>query len=328
MGNPSLNNEVLLILGMSRSGTSATAGAFHKLGMNLGPKFVSANHLNPTGYYEPDYLPRLNSEMRRVFGRGDEIDPRRYPSGWETNPGISPIRKQILDNLLRDFSGIPVWCLKFPTICRQLSFWLPLFKDLGVKVKILVVVRTPMEVAASMAVMHRTDAELALALWLRYTIPAVLETEDFTRSIILYEDLIQNGSSEIERIVSELNIPIPPIDGEKRKVLASFLSRDLRHHHESNAERPADPWFGWSQEVYSAIKEWRKTGKPNRKVFEDTLESVNSLEDMSIPYTQFIDYVKADADQVLSEYLSSYSMRITKPLRVLKRNFLKLTKKS
>ena len=320
-----LDNEALLILGMSRSGTSATAGALHILGVHLSSNLKAPDRSNPRGYFEPDFMPNLDRKMMEVFGRSWS-DPRQLPSGWEHDPRFLPFKEQIRNHLLEEFFGKPFWGLKYPNLSRLLPIWLPLLNELGVKIKILIVARKPTEVAASLQVYNHLPLELSMALWLGHIVPAILETVAMKRSIILYEDLMENGPAEIERIASELELPISLVDDEKRKAITKFLSRDLRHHHEPVPERTQGPWLGWANEAYGEMGHWRHEKKVNQKIFEDIFDAMREVEEKSTPYTQYIDHVKSNAEQVLSEYLSSYSMRITKPLRLMKKGLLSLKK--
>ena len=56
-GRSIINNRILIILGMHRSGTSMTAQWLHACGLNLGDKTLGAHESNPMGHYEDlDFL--------------------------------------------------------------------------------------------------------------------------------------------------------------------------------------------------------------------------------------------------------------------------------
>ena len=56
----------IMVLGVGRSGTSAVAGALHKLGVNMGDSFVITDNTNPLGTFEDeDVFKQLPGEIRQ-----------------------------------------------------------------------------------------------------------------------------------------------------------------------------------------------------------------------------------------------------------------------
>ena len=70
----------ILVLGMSRSGTSLCTRVLNILGADLPMDLVGPAPSNPTGHWEPKHLVALNDRILRGLGRSWD-DPRPMPAG-------------------------------------------------------------------------------------------------------------------------------------------------------------------------------------------------------------------------------------------------------
>ena len=64
--------RAILIVGMHRSGTSATAGMLHHLGVQLGSNLLPANEYNLTGYWEHVDIVAVHDELLQALGSEGE----------------------------------------------------------------------------------------------------------------------------------------------------------------------------------------------------------------------------------------------------------------
>jgi Uncharacterized protein conserved in bacteria len=74
--------RVLLVLGMHRSGTSATTRVVNLLGANLGNNLVQPGPDNPDGFWEHAEAVRINDALLEGLGR-TWYDMREMPRGWQ-----------------------------------------------------------------------------------------------------------------------------------------------------------------------------------------------------------------------------------------------------
>lgn len=65
----------IMVLGVGRSGTSAVAGALHKLGVNMGDSFVITDHTNPHGTFEDEEVFNLTRQILKGDARPDDYRP-------------------------------------------------------------------------------------------------------------------------------------------------------------------------------------------------------------------------------------------------------------
>src|SRR5579875_411470 len=179
----------VIVMGMHRSGTSALAGMLHHLGVELGGRLMQASPDNPRGYWEHLDVVAVTHNVMAKFGRGwDDIRP--LPPGYQEAALGHEARRQLSAILLRDFAGVGLWGLKDPRLCRLTALLHPVFGELGIEPRFILMLRHPSEVAASLAARDGLSAERALLLWLRHTLEAERGTRGHKRTIVHYEDLV------------------------------------------------------------------------------------------------------------------------------------------
>jgi hypothetical protein len=73
--------RALVVLGMSRSGTSLVTHILHTLGARLPADLIGATHGNPLGHWEPRALVAINDAILLKLKRRWD-DPRPIPDAW------------------------------------------------------------------------------------------------------------------------------------------------------------------------------------------------------------------------------------------------------
>lgn len=215
----------ICVLGMHRSGTSALAGVVQQLGAYVGPPghLMAPRADNPAGFFEHQGLTDLNDEILRALG-GVWQAPPPLPDGWHTAPALADIRARAARLLRDDFAGHRLWLWKDPRACLTLPFWRPLLP----RVKTIVCVRHPLEVARSLAARDGIDLARGVDLWMRYTAGAVANAGVETVTVI-YDDLLRDPEGEVERLAGFVG---GAIDAAARAgAVAHVVAHGhLRHH--------------------------------------------------------------------------------------------------
>ena len=98
-------SRCVVVLGTGRSGTSATAGMLHRLGVAMGEPFVAADENNPYGTFEDA---RLMALTRRVIGGKEAVEAFR--------PVFTALAEQ------------PLWGFKIPAFVEIAHQALPLLQ--------------------------------------------------------------------------------------------------------------------------------------------------------------------------------------------------------
>ena len=216
----------LLIVGMHRSGTSAVAGSLAQLGMPLGRRLIAAGEDNPKGYFEHEEAVRLNDALLNGLDRSWD-DPRYMPDGWMHSPAAEDARAAIGRLLAHDFSGVELFALKDPRMCRLLPLWLEVLRAADVEPRVLLVVRHPFEVAASLKRRNGFAPALSELLWLQHMLAAERDSRACRRAVLRYDDLVAAPEDALRKVAASLGLEnvASPGDG----VLSGFVSADERH---------------------------------------------------------------------------------------------------
>lgn len=173
--------QIVIVLGMHRSGTSAIAGYLHGLGLEL-PSSALEPHPqdNPEGYFEPQRMVQLNNRLLGALGL--TWHATRPISAAELNdPALEPLKAEIQEYLAEVCQPGRKLVFKDPRLCRLLPVWLPLIQHYCPSPCVVRVVRNANAVADSLARRAErpalagaaiTDRFKATLLWLRYNLDA------------------------------------------------------------------------------------------------------------------------------------------------------------
>ena len=225
--------DVTFVLGMHRSGTSLVARLINLMGIELGAAERPAPSArdNPRGYWEHPALTPLNDEsLATLGGRWDAPPPLR--AGWEADPKLEPLRSVAQSRLESEFEGMPSWGWKDPRTSLTLPFW----RNLVAPSRYILCLRNPMDVASSLERRDGFSLGKSQGLWLRYVADALSYTAGQPRLLVFYEDLLEDRSVELERLIDFLGVRP---DGKPRlsgPELGSFIEDTLRHHRASLGE--------------------------------------------------------------------------------------------
>lgn len=230
--------KCLIVLGMHRSGTSATMGVLKNLGVETGSNFMEPRVWNPKGNFELLNLYEINE---RILSRLDSSwdSPCLLPENW-WDDGFDEIKKDSI-NLLKNFDA-EIIGMKDPRLCRVLPVWKEAIRSAGAKPYFVIPLRHPLETAASLNARNKFSQEKSLLLWMLYMLDAEYYSRNLPRVFIMYEDLFKNISSVVDRISAELDIKFPRSFEEARGDIERFLDRGLKHHNE-DSEPKGQPLF-------------------------------------------------------------------------------------
>lgn len=230
---------LILVLGMHRSGTSATTAVLGKLGLAMPNTPMTPQEENPTGYWESARLCDVHDEMLREAGsRWDDWTALRLAD--------KPARTgEILTVLAEEFDLSRVSTVKDPRICRMVPFWLEALATGGFSPRIVIPYRNPLEVAASLVKRgNGMTTEQGLLLWLRHVLDAEAETRDQRRVFLRYDRLIEDWPGTMARVGRVLELEWPVAPAEAAAEIDAFLDKRLRRQMVAEPElRLLHPWL-------------------------------------------------------------------------------------
>jgi GT2 family glycosyltransferase/glycosyltransferase involved in cell wall biosynthesis len=188
-------------------------------GLSLGSEsdLMPARPDNPEGFWEHLRFVQLNDEILNAGGGAWDLPP--LPGTDFSGPQFWSLRtKGRL--LVESFDPDSIWGWKDPRNCLTLSFWRQLISNL----KVVVVVRHPLEVAYSMRERNGSSYALGLRLWEVYNRRLLSETRPEERIVTSYSSFFENPEAELKRIAA-----FTGLNAERPSAVASIIAPDRRH---------------------------------------------------------------------------------------------------
>jgi hypothetical protein len=190
----------IIILGMHRSGTSATARLINMAGAYFAPDgmALAAKPDNPKGFWERRDMMFLNDELLKSHGcRWNMLANWRY----ENAANVPVHLKQHMQRLIAEMDAHRPWFLKDPRLCLTLPAWQPLLKT-----PVAVIVhRNPLEIAVSLANRNPQPEEYSLALWEYYAVGMLNASQHMPRVFVRHEEILANPVKACEAMVKQLS---------------------------------------------------------------------------------------------------------------------------
>ena len=211
--------DAVLVLGMHRSGTSALTRVLALHGLALPNRLMDPKPENPRGFWEAPEIAAFNDCLLAGLGRGWD-DPRAMPAD-PAAPNSIEEASALLGRTLPPGGG---FVLKDPRLCRLLPVWLPALKAHGATPRIVLAVRNPLEVAASLATRDAIAFPVAMALWLAHVLDAERGTRGLPRIVVHYDDLLRDWRGAIAPVRRAFALG-PPQESD----IEDFLTASLRH---------------------------------------------------------------------------------------------------
>lgn len=269
-----MSNTVVYVLGMHRSGTSAITRVLTLCGGSLPTDLLSANEANPRGYWEPLEAFNLNEEF--LSQQGSSWDD---PTLHLENKYVQPEERALFIERIRQFllksAGEKPLVIKDPRITILSEYWLEAAKTVGLEVKIVIPVRHPNEIAASLIARDKISPELASTLYVKYNLLAERKSRKYLRIFVGYENLLRNWRREVARVSEVLSLELRD---RQDAGIDEFLSPDL--HRQRDAGTPANWIFGinWMTSIHETLQAAANGAACDQESFDAIYQSFSALE--------------------------------------------------
>lgn len=147
--------------------------------------------------------------------------------------------------------------LKDPRLSLTLPFWNQLMEVDGV----VVALRSPKEVAASLTRRNGIGEERSAALWLQYTTSAYALA--YPRLVMRYQAIIDHVDPAIFALGEHLGLAVGSIQLERCR---QFLQPSLRHHIADGSSPTAGPVMALASEIYLDLYHDAPAGRPRTDI--------------------------------------------------------------
>ena len=182
---------------------------------------------NSGGHWESRTLSGLNDELLSLLGGTWSAPPERMSPG-DLCARLESSRQLAIDRFY-DVHPRSNWVWKDPRLCLLLPFWL---RALEIEPVLVLAIRSPETVAASL--MHRNGLGRAhaLALWHRYASDALHNCADLPTVVVRYDELVTRPGAEVRRLSEALSRhgAATADDASALEEAAAAIDPTLRHH--------------------------------------------------------------------------------------------------
>ena len=220
--------QIIVVLGMHRSGTSVIARSLKVLGVGLGDNLMPAvPGVNDKGFWEDMDFYVLNEDLLKALS-GREWHTLIPISLNEFNDdSLASLKIRAIELLRKKTSKLSVFGLKDPRFSILLPFWKNVFLSLDVDVKYVIAIRNPISTALSLQKRDGFDLEKSYYLWLNYMVSCFVETENELRVVVNYDLVMAEPEPQIQRMAEKLSLCV--ITSELKEFESNFISSDLCH---------------------------------------------------------------------------------------------------
>lgn len=266
--------QMVIVLGMHRSGTSALTGVLTLLGAPMPQTPMVAHEINSKGFFESIAVMDVNNAILRA-ARQRWRD--WFPLDLKTSD-VEALTPRIAEIIAQEFGGADFVAVKDPRMCRLMPLWLPAIRNQGYEPLVVLPYRHPLEVAESLRARYNMPLCDGLLLWLRYVLDAEWQSRGLPRVFTAMPELLEDWHVCIDRIGAAIGADWPIRPDVVAADIDAFLDKDLKHQNLSLDLFETMPMMqGWISVTYAAMNgmcqadtpAWRARLDEVREAFDD-----------------------------------------------------------
>ncbi|MFQ6551303.1 sulfotransferase [Aestuariibius insulae] len=211
----------VVVTGAGRSGTSMVTGLLSRAGLRLSEDLIGASEQNPKGAFEDRTILHLQRDMLARFAP-PKIPP---PEGWLSDPTVLETEAALRSHVVAAIQEDPatLWGFKDPNTAYTLPLWSRIFEAEHITPRIVLAVRDPVAVMASMADHYGTEAAIAEMFWLTKYLAALRDTNGEV-FVAHYERLVAGDEDHRAALLSFCGLE-PELDRETSPFIDPALNR-------------------------------------------------------------------------------------------------------
>lgn len=206
--------KLILVIGMHRSGTSATTGILNKMGLPLGDNLMPPTKDNPKGYYENMDFYRFNDRILR-----ENKVVWHNTNGLDINEVKTQTNKDILKSIIKKYENYSVFGVKDPRLCILLPLYEVVCDELGIEIIYVRVNRKKDSIIRSIQKRDNFSVD-----YINNMIDAYLSNLPETVISVDFDDIIYDTG----KIINFLKEKIPFL--EKNNEVYDFIDKNLKRN--------------------------------------------------------------------------------------------------
>ena len=201
-------SNLVLVVGVGRSGTSLLTGILGQVGFHVPQPEVKADDTNPRGFSEPRWV--VDFHKRLLQARRVTVNDGR-PHAFEKTAGAAAddaVYEELRDWLAGQMQQADQVVVKDPRTGWFLPLWTRASSDLAAETGFVTMLRHPAVILASAAKSYGDWQKPAsrAAAWINVTLETERATRGERRAFVRYEDLMADWPRELQRMAELLEI--------------------------------------------------------------------------------------------------------------------------
>ncbi len=253
-GGEMADKTLILVTGMHRSGTSVLTRVLNLLGAEVGQDLLQAQaEINARGFWEHQELVAINEALLARLDR-KWFDFQPLPDDCWNAPAMQEQQTRARHFLSGTFAHTNLAVLKDPRLCLTLPFWQQAAEAEGWRPLVVLALRAPWEVSASLCRRDPIDPVSADLLWLRYSADSERNSRTLIRAGLDYGALLEDWRPVVAHLGKALDIawPVPPDEAAAR--IDAEIDPGLRHQR-SRFEGEAMSVAGLAARAYQLLQQ-------------------------------------------------------------------------
>lgn len=256
--------NIVIVLGMHRSGTSAFTGALKIAGFDLGRDIMQANEYNVEGYFENNKIVELNDKILGYFNAS--WDSMFFlPEKWEEDERLKQSKLDAIQIINSEFNKENNIAIKDPRFGILLPFWKSVFETLQIKPNYCVVLRSPIEISLSLENRDHFSIQKSHILWTNYLMAIELSTRAEKRIFINFPDFLKSPIGTLKRhsryFKLKYSFPLPEMETK----IEEFVNSKHRHYN-SSSKKTSDKIPAMVNEYFILLKQLAKNEKSDKAI--------------------------------------------------------------
>lgn len=229
-------------------------GVLVRLGAAAPKTLLPANSENERGFYESAVLIALHDEIL-ASADSNWHDWRAFDPRWYSTDAAAAFRARARALLDSEFGDSRLIALKDPRTCRFVPFWRQVLEEAGFDPRVVIPLRSPLEVAHSLKFRNNFSLTKGLLLWLRHVLDTEAASRDLPRAVIDWSALLSDWRAQVEAIGQRTGTVWPGPSDSTAAEIDSFLEPLLRRQRVDDAAFAEHPEVhGWIRAAYEALR--------------------------------------------------------------------------
>jgi hypothetical protein len=237
---------------------------------------------NPTGFWESQDVVDVSDKVLAYFdSEWDDIfnGLNQEPLGRLKGPLFA----EALEAINANYHSEPLIVLKDPRVSVLAPFWKRVLGAAGYEPRSIIMVRDPLEVAASLKHRNAFSQEKALLIWANSMIATERDTRGEPRCFIRYDGLLADWRAVLNEVENRLQINLPRKTPTSSLECDRFIQASHRHHVASEEEKTVTKKLPMIAALYEEILKAAADEPINEKRIVDVEAELSTIQSIVGP---------------------------------------------